>query len=74
MIESMDREIAESRTRERIRDMRRRLAAEVGQDMFALLERIKGQEVANAPGPVILQPGTYSDPAVVLVVVSTVKS
>jgi len=67
MIATRDREIAERRSRERVVDIRQRLAAEVGQDIFALLERIKGQEVANAAGLIIPQPGTYSDPAVVLV-------
>src|SRR5262245_21521526 len=67
MIDSMDREIARSRARERERDLGRRVAAEVGQETFAILERIKGQEVANAGGLIIPQPGTYSDPAVVIV-------
>jgi signal transduction histidine kinase len=66
IIASRDQEIAGSRARERVQEIRRRVAAEVGQDMFALLERIKGQEVANAT-VVIPQPGSYSDPAVVLV-------
>ena len=67
MIDRMDREIARSRARERERDLGRRVAAEVGQETFAILERIKGQEVANAGGLIIPQPGTYSDPAVAIV-------
>jgi signal transduction histidine kinase/tetratricopeptide (TPR) repeat protein len=66
MIASRDRAIAETRIQERMTDVRRRVAAEISQDMLAALERIKGQEIANSSNG-IPQPGTYSDPSVVLV-------
>jgi len=66
MIASRDRAIAETRIQERMTDIRRRVAAEISQDMLAALERIKGQEIANSSNG-IPQPGTYSDPSVVLV-------
>ena len=66
MIASRDRQIDDHHARERVADLRRRLAIEVGQEMFAILERIKGQEVANA-GASIPQPGMSSDSAAVIV-------
>jgi signal transduction histidine kinase len=66
MIAARDLEIARTQSAQRVEDTRKRIAAEVGQEMVSRLESIKGQEVANAAGA-IPQPGTYSGPAVVIV-------
>ena len=48
MIAARDLDIARNQSKQRVEDMRKRIAAEVGQEMVSRLERIKGQEVANA--------------------------
>src|SRR5215831_1243284 len=47
--------------------VRKRRAAEIGQDILARLERIKLQEIAHAPAAAVPQPAAYSDPAVAFV-------
>jgi signal transduction histidine kinase len=65
-IVDQERELGKTRARERLGEIQKRMAAEISQDMFARLERIKTQEIYTSPSTVP-QPGRYSDPAVLLV-------
>ena len=52
--------------RTRLEEIRKRTAADIGQDIVTRLERIKTQEMANVPGTPIRR-DSHSDPAVVAV-------
>jgi signal transduction histidine kinase len=52
--------------RTRLAEIRKKTAAEIGQEIVSRLERIKTQEMANMPGASIPK-NRYSDPAVVAV-------
>jgi predicted RNase H-like HicB family nuclease len=52
--------------RTRLEEIRKRTAAEIGQEIVTRLERIKTQEMANVPGTPIRR-NSQSDPAVVAV-------
>src|SRR5262245_48217780 len=58
-----ERELAAKRQDE----LRQRTAIEIGQDILARLERIKLQEIANAPAGEFPQSVVYVDPAVAFV-------
>jgi len=64
---NQERDLNRSRSEKQSQEIRKRIAAEIGHDLYDRLERIKFQEMANSPAA-IPQPGKYSDPEAVVLI------